>query len=80
MVGVGLAPERWLFSDPHLNRATPPLAALRASDCVLFGGRWCCGGVGFCSDVLVIMLAAADLFLWRNKRISGGVLAGATAI
>jgi len=33
-----------------------------------------------CSDVLVIMLTAADLFLWRNKRISGGVLAGATAI
>jgi hypothetical protein len=32
-----------------------------------------------CSDVPVLMLAAADLFLWRNKRISGGVLAGATA-
>ena len=35
------------------------------------------------SDVLclcVVMLAAADLFLWRNKKISGGVLAGATAI
>lgn len=26
------------------------------------------------------MLAAADLFLWKNKKISGGVLAGATAI
>jgi len=36
--------------------------------------------LGLCSDVLGIMLAAADLFLWRNKRISGGVLAGATAI
>jgi hypothetical protein len=24
--------------------------------------------------------AAADLFLWRNKKISGGVLAGATSI
>jgi hypothetical protein len=36
--------------------------------------------LGLCSDVIVIMLSAADLFLWRNKRISGGVLAGATAI
>jgi hypothetical protein len=26
------------------------------------------------------LLAAADLVLWRNKKISGGVLAGATAV
>jgi hypothetical protein len=28
----------------------------------------------------ILARAAADLVLWRNKKISGGVLAGATAI
>ena len=36
----------------------------------------CLVDLGLCCAVL----AAADLFLWRNKKISGGVLAGATSI
>lgn len=28
----------------------------------------------------IIRIAAADIFLWRNKKISGGVLGFATAI
>jgi reticulon len=32
----------------------------------------------FCSFLLLV-IAAADVLLWRNKKISGSVLAGATA-
>jgi hypothetical protein len=30
--------------------------------------------------IVVVYFAAADVFLWRNKNISAGVLGGATAI
>lgn len=44
------------------------------------GYLYCLYGDLLSSDVLMFVVAAADLFLWRNKKISVGVLTGATAI